>query len=815
MPFYNASRKSQCMAETTDAIAMLDTIIEQHPDHLTILGGDFNSELKGNSPFDPLWRDFISRHKLACCSSRYPANSVTYHHKSLDQKKWIDHFVVSPSLLENDLSNFSILDDGDNFSDHYPIMMKMRISFKPSVQIPKSKTVSESLKWAQQKASDIEAYTARLSGLTDALPAPKVFTRCQATCLCDDELCKGDVQAEYDNLINCILSADSILPRHRPGVQKKWWTEGLTEMKKRSIEAHTTWKNAGRPRQGLINDERLRIRAAYKSALKKAQKAPKQASWDRLHSALSDNDTTSFWKSWKQLYSKNTSQLPPVVNGCSSNKDIANIFMESFKNNSTPNNPEKVNNLNSRFTKEHSNYMESHRQSCDCGSTKITVVNVIDALLSMNPGKSADADGITAEHLHHAPLNFLSRAASLFNAMLKHSYVPHQFRTGIMIPLIKDQQGNHSDTSNYRGITISPVFSKILEHILKATFFDYLSSSQHQYGFKKNSSTVHALHCLRETVTLYVNNDSRVFCSFLDASKAFDRLVHSGLFLKLMHRKVPVIFLNIIISWYEDLRCCVKWGDQFSDWFNITAGVRQGGILSPDFYSIYVDGLLQKLRESKKGCYFRNQFAAALFYADDMALLSPSIRGLRTLLNICEEYCREWDIRLNDKKTKNLYFGKRINISHDLLLNGNRIEWVDEWVYLGVTLKSSKVFDCSVKDRIKKFYRCANAILRIDGRSNDLVMLRLLEAHCIPLLTYATEIIHVSNRDDRRQLRVAYNSLFRKLFCYRWTESVSALQSFLGRPTWEELVDKRRASFVSRIRRGNSSSLAYQLLLWS
>ena len=456
--------------------------------------------------------------------------------------------------------------------------------------------------------------------------------------------------------------------------------------------------------------------------------------------------------------------------------------------------------------------MESHSQSCDCDSTRVTVVDVIDALLAMKPGKSADADGISAEHLHYAPLNFLSRVASLLNAMMRHSFVPQQFRSGIMIPLIKDQQGSHSDTSNYRGITISPVFSKILEHILKAKFFDHLSTSQLQFGFKKNSSTVHALHCLRETVSLYVNNDSRVFCSFLDASKAFDHLVHSGLFLKLMQRKIPVIFLNIIISWYNDLRCCVKWADQFSDWFNVTAGVRQGGILSPDFYSIYVDELLQKLKDCKKGCYIRNHFAAALFYADDMALLSPSIRGLKTLLRICEEYCCEWDICLNGKKTKNLYFGKRVTVTHDLLLRGNRIEWVDEWVYLGVTLKSAKVFDCSIKDRIKKFYRCANAILRIEGKSNDLVMLRLLEAHCVPLLTYAIEIVHVSNRDERRQLRVAYNCLFRKLFCYRWSESVSALQAFLGRPTWEEMVTRRRDSFVNRIRRANSTSLSFQLL---
>ena len=76
-----------------------------------------------------------------------------------------------------------------------------------------------------------------------------------------------------------------------------------------------------------------------------------------------------------------------------------------------------------------------------------------------------------------------------------------------------------------------------------------------------------------------------------------------------------------------------------------------------------------------------------------------------------------------------------------------------------MTLKSGNVFDCSVTKKIKKFYRCLNVILRIDGRSNDMVMLNLIEAPCIPLLTYAIEIICVKNRDERRQLRVAYNSV--------------------------------------------------------
>ena len=275
---------------------------------------------------------------------------------------------------------------------------------------------------------------------------------------------------------------------------------------------------------------------------------------------------------------------------------------------------------------------------------------------------------------------------------------------------------------------------------------------------------------------------------------------------------MPLVFLNIIMSWYNGLVCRVKWGNHFSDWFSVTAGVRQGGVLSPNLYCIYVDDLLSKLKSLGKGCYFIGVFAAALFYADDMAILAPSLKGLQLLLDTCGEFCLEWDICLNAKKSRSLYFGKRVYISHPITLNGKTIDWADEWIYLGVSLKSSKFFDCSVSERIKKFYRCTNAILRIDGVSNDMVMLGLIEAHCIPILTYAIEIVHVANRDKRRQLRVAYNSVFRKLFGYRWTESVSRLQAFLNRPTWEELVVKRRSLFIDRINESGSNSLVRLLL---
>ena len=130
----------------------------------------------------------------------------------------------------------------------------------------------------------------------------------------------------------------------------------------------------------------------------------------------------------------------------------------------------------------------------------------------------------------------------------------------------------------------------------------------------------------------------------------------------------------------------------------------------------------------------------------------------------------------------------------------------------GRHLESGKQFNCSICDRVKKFYRCANAILRIDGRSNDITMLRLLESHCVPMLTYAVEVIYVSNQNERRNLRVAYNSLFRRIFGYRYCDSERELQHFLERPTWEELVEKVRTSFLTRARECSANSLIRSFL---
>ena len=150
-------------------------------------------------------------------------------------------------------------------------------------------------------------------------------------------------------------------------------------------------------------------------------------------------------------------------------------------------------------------------------------------------------------------------------------------------------------------------------------------------------------------------------------------------------------------------------------------------------------------------------------------------------------------------------FGSKKSTSYQLSLNGAAIQWAEEWKYLGVVLKSGKHFGCSVK-----FYRSLNSVLRVEGRSADMIFLWLIKTHCVPILTYAIEIVHV-DRDKRRSLRVAYNAIFRKIFSYRHFDSVTALQHRLERKTWEEVVSECQTKFVKRAKACGRNTLVYNL----
>ena len=99
------------------------------------------------------------------------------------------------------------------------------------------------------------------------------------------------------------------------------------------------------------------------------------------------------------------------------------------------------------------------------------------------------------EHVIYSNPVLLTHLNILFNIMLVYGMVPDAFGRGIIIPLVKNLDGDKTDSDNYRSITLSPVISKLFELVLMELFGEQLSTDKLQFGFKSKSSCSHAHFC--------------------------------------------------------------------------------------------------------------------------------------------------------------------------------------------------------------------------------------------------------------------------------------------------------------------------------
>jgi len=134
----------------------------------------------------------------------------------------------------------------------------------------------------------------------------------------------------------------------------------------------------------------------------------------------------------------------------------------------------------------------------------------------------------------------------LLNGILQHGYVPHGFKYGVIIPLLKDANGDTMAVNNCRGIISSSTISKQFELCLQSLFVDYLSTSNLQFGFKSNIGCTSAIFTLRSVIGYYNKQDSTVNLCMLDISKACDKVNHYCMFIKVMTRNLPAVLLKVL-----------------------------------------------------------------------------------------------------------------------------------------------------------------------------------------------------------------------------------------------------------------------------
>ena len=228
-----------------------------------------------------------------------------------------------------------------------------------------------------------------------------------------------------------------------------------------------------------------------------------------------------------------------------------------------------------------------------------------------------------------------------------------------------------------------------------------------------------------------------------------------------------------------------------SECFSVSNGIKQGDILSPKLFNIYVVVLSQKLNEKTVGCSFNGTIINHLHYADDLALIAPSSIGMQKLITECESYAEVYGLKFNELKSVLLSFKPfnfKMNPYLNICLNGAPIPVETSCRYMGHNIANDLNNNEDIRRQLRCFYGRSNMLLRTFRACSYTVKLLLFMSYCGSL--YTSSIWCKYTKKQYCQMEVAYNNVCRRFFGYDRFSSASQM-----------FVENRVGNFETRMGR--------------
>ena len=395
------------------------------------------------------------------------------------------------------------------------------------------------------------------------------------------------------------------------------------------------------------------------------------------------------------------------------------------------------------------------------------------------------------------------------------------------MPIYKNK-GDSLNPENYRPITLLSCLGKLFTAVLNERLSNYLDENvillENQAGFRKNYSTSDHIFVLHSLLELLKLQKKKLFCAFVDFSKAFDSDWRVGLWNKLLNNGINGKFFKVIFNLYQNIKSCITLNSSNSVFFESFIGLRQGENLSPVLFSIFLNdielylqaknhtGVEFELENDDMFFYFK---FLVLLYADDTAIICDRPDEFQTSLNYFVSYCKIWKLNINYDKTKIVIFGARKTDLYCFTMEETIIEIVKSYKYLGVLMSSNGSFvnaRKAIHERANKamhllYKRIFNLNLPLD------LQLKLFDSTILPIITYGCEIWGYESLELFERI---HNQFLRTITKCRKSTPMYMLYGELGRYPIAISIKTRVISFWARIIHGNPDkfvNVIYQKLI--
>ena len=223
---------------------------------------------------------------------------------------------------------------------------------------------------------------------------------------------------------------------------------------------------------------------------------------------------------------------------------------------------------------------------------------------------------------------------------------------------------------------------------------------EEQAGFRSGCSTVEQVFIWRQLAERYMEaQNGKLVNVFIDFKKAFDRVWHTGMFRVLQHYNIPGKLTSLIKNLYSQATSAVRVGADISDWFRQTVGVRQGCILSPDLFNLFLEHVLgEKLEAYTGGALENGRRVSNLRFADDIDLMGESVSEAQSILGAVHRSSKRHGLEISKEKTKVLLVAKE-PAEVVIKIDDYKLEQVTHFKYLGTEVTDQNISTTDLRCR--------------------------------------------------------------------------------------------------------------------